>query len=142
MLLVIRRYILMLLTFRLILVILDISGLLNAHEGPMGTPDKYQLVFMYSPSRYLPIPTQLGLNNLDFTGYNKMTLPIVRLILPFWPFERQKGAPEDLKPIFLTFCVQSQLFFIYSMLSRLKRLRFQWLQQDIAYCCPFRGSLC
>ena len=39
---------------------------------------------MYSPSRYLPIPTQLGLNNLDLSGFNKiyLTLPILRLILP------------------------------------------------------------
>jgi hypothetical protein len=27
---------------------------------------------MYSPSCYLPIPTQLGSNNLDFNGYNKI----------------------------------------------------------------------
>jgi hypothetical protein len=58
--------------FRLILLILGFSGLLNAHEGPMGTPFQYQLVCKYSPSCYLPIPNHLGLNSLDFSGYNKI----------------------------------------------------------------------
>jgi hypothetical protein len=58
--------------FRLVLLILGLTGLLNAHEGPLGTPYQYQLVCKYSPSCYLPIPYHLGLNNLDFSRYNKI----------------------------------------------------------------------
>ena len=81
MLLVIRRYILILPIFRLILQIIELSGLLNAHEEPIGTPDQYSSVCMNSPG-YLPIPSHLGLDNLILviiTRYS-LKLPILRLI--------------------------------------------------------------
>jgi hypothetical protein len=39
---------------------------------PMGIPDQYWLVYMYSLSCYVSIPSHLGLNNLDFSSYNKI----------------------------------------------------------------------
>jgi hypothetical protein len=62
--------------FRLILLILGLSGLLNARAI---------LVCIYSPSCYVTIPSHLGLNNSNFSGYNEiysLMLPIMRLILP------------------------------------------------------------
>ena len=67
-----RRYILKLPIFRLILLILGLSGLLNALEGLMGTGHHYKSVCMCSPNCYLPIPSHLGLNDLDISSYNKI----------------------------------------------------------------------
>jgi hypothetical protein len=64
---------------------------------------------MYSPGCHLPIPTQLGLNNLDFSGYNKIWPDIAHFEVhfanfgAFWPFQGQLGAPGDPKPIFLNY---------------------------------------
>jgi hypothetical protein len=53
------------------------------------------VVCMYSPSFYLPIPTQLGLNNLDLSGYKKIWPDIAHFegdfsnFGAFWPFKCQ-----------------------------------------------------
>jgi hypothetical protein len=56
---------------RIIFLIWGLFGLWNAHEETMGTQDQYKSVCMCNPSCYVPIPSHLGLNNLDFSGYNK-----------------------------------------------------------------------
>jgi hypothetical protein len=56
---------------RLILPILGNIGLSKADEGPLGTPNQYLLLCMCSPGWYLYIPFHIGLNNLDYSGYNK-----------------------------------------------------------------------
>jgi len=41
-------------------------------RGPWGPHTNTFLLYMCSPSWYLPIACHLGLNHLDFCGYNKM----------------------------------------------------------------------
>ena len=44
----------------------------KANERPLGTPNQYILLCMCIPNGYSSIPCQIGLNNLDFSGYNKI----------------------------------------------------------------------
>jgi hypothetical protein len=55
-------------------------------RAPWGPPKKIILVCMCSPSCYSSIPCHLDLNDLDFSGYNKIKpdLPILRLFLLIW----------------------------------------------------------
>ena len=134
MLLVIRRYILILPIFRLILQIIELSVLLNAHEEPIGTPDQYSSVCMNSPG-YLPIPSHLGLVNLILviiTRYS-LKLPILRpilLILGLFGLlkanEGHLGTPNQyfyfecvvLVVIYLFLAIQAQTTQILGVLTR------------------------
>jgi hypothetical protein len=69
---VITRYNLTLPILRLVLLIWVLFGILKAQEGPHGTPNQYVSDCLCSPHCYVPIPSHLGLNNLDFSGYNKI----------------------------------------------------------------------
>ena len=46
--------------------ILGLFGLLKTHEEPLGTPNKYLLLFMYSLSCFSYISCQLWLKQLRF----------------------------------------------------------------------------
>jgi hypothetical protein len=121
MLLVMIRYILILSIFRLILLILELSGLLNAHEGPLGTGDHHFSVCMCSPGCYLSIPSHLGLNDLDLSGFNKIRHDIALFEVhfanfgTFCPLKANEGPLGTPNPYFLLCMCSPSYYFIHSM---------------------------